>query len=81
MLRLWRGVEPHDEMVTSMMCRLEFLRRLREQIFAPVRHAAHDAAVVEDDFAGGFGDSKVWRLELNGELGASWEVGGGWVTL
>jgi hypothetical protein len=63
MLRLRRSIEPHDEMVTSVMCSLEFLRRLGEQVFTPVCHAAHDAAVIEDDFSGGFGDSKVRRLD------------------
>ena len=44
-----------------MVCGLEFFSWLGEEESAPVGDAAHDAALVEDDFAGGFGDSgNIW---------------------
>lgn len=50
-------VEAHDKMVAVVVGRLQFLRSLWEEESAPVRHAAHDAVLLEYDFAGGFGDS------------------------
>ena len=55
-------VEAHDEVVTDVVCSLQFARRLREKESAPVGHAADDALGIEDDFAGRFGDSeaRIW---------------------
>lgn len=49
-------VEAHDEMVTIVVGRLQFLRRLWEEESAPVRDAAHNAISLENDFASSFGD-------------------------
>lgn len=57
MLRLRTRVKPHDEMMARVVCRLELLRGLGEEIGAPVGDAADHAFLVEDDFTGGFGDS------------------------
>jgi hypothetical protein len=50
-------IEAHDEVVAVVVCGLEFFRGLGEEESAPVGDAAHDTALVEDDFASGFGDS------------------------
>jgi hypothetical protein len=50
-------IEAHDEVVTVVVCGLQLLRWLREEEGAPVGDAAHDAALVENDFARGFSDS------------------------
>lgn len=46
MLRLWRGVEPYEEVVAGVMFGLEFLCGLREEICAPVRDAPNDALLL-----------------------------------
>jgi len=51
------GVEAHDEVVAVVVGRLQFLGGLGQQKGAPVADAADDAAFVEDNFAGGAGDS------------------------
>jgi hypothetical protein len=50
-------IEAHDEVVAVVVCGLQFFRRLGEEESAPVGDAAHDAALVEDDFPSRFGDS------------------------
>lgn len=59
MLCLWGCVEAHNEMVAGVVGRLELLCGLGEEESAPVGDAADDALLLEDDFASGFGDSKV----------------------
>lgn len=51
-------VEAHNEVVAVVVGRLQFLRRLGEEESAPVRNAAHDAVLLENDPAGSFGDSE-----------------------
>lgn len=57
MLRLGAGIEAHDEVVACVVRDLKLLRGLGEQEGAPVGDAADDAFLLEDDLAGGFGDS------------------------
>lgn len=51
-------IEAHDEVVAVVMRRLQFLRWLGKEESAPVRDAAHNAILLENDSAGSFGDSK-----------------------
>jgi hypothetical protein len=50
-------IEAHDEVVAVVVCGLQFFRGLGEEESAPVGDAAHDAALVENDFSSSFGDS------------------------
>ena len=46
------------------MCGLQFSGWVGEQEGAPIGDAAHDAALVEDDFACGFGDSRDYESDM-----------------
>lgn len=51
-------IEAHDEVVTIVVGRLQFLRRLWEEKGAPVGDTANDAVLLKNDPASGFGDSR-----------------------
>jgi hypothetical protein len=51
--------------VAVVVCGLQFSGWTGEQEGAPVGDAAHDAALVEDDFACGFGDSRNDELDVH----------------
>ena len=51
------SIEAHDEVVADVVGGLQLPRGLGQEEGAPVGDAAHDAVLLEDDLAGGFGDS------------------------
>jgi hypothetical protein len=60
-------IEAHDEVVAVVVCGLQLFRWLGQEEGAPVGDAADDALLVEDNLAGGFGDSMRYRV--SGVLG------------
>ncbi len=57
MLRLGRAVEPHNEVMPRMVQGAVFPQRLGQQEGAPVCDAADNAGAVDNDVAGGLGNS------------------------
>ncbi len=57
MLRLRRAVEPHNEVMSRMVQGAVFPQRLGQEEGAPVCYTADNAGAVDDDVAGGLGNS------------------------
>lgn len=59
MLGLGRGIESHNEMVAGVVCSLQFLRRLREEVSAPVGDATDNAALLKHNLASSLCDPEA----------------------